>query len=466
MLEHARSRRLSCPRCGDRSSYRDRAGHLNPKLTRRCDLVESRDFSVCVESIKGTIRPVGSEDEIPVTFTVTWDAVRGLTVVARRGTVPSETGLDVGESVGIEGVVQSGVLSGWRLSCRKMHVATLTRRSGVRSQGGPAFSVVLLQWDRLALTRQREGTPVRSSELWVPNFLFDGEEETVSRQNAYRLDGFTFTCQGHAMTVRQVDDYRATANRLEEQGGTQAVTSVLRVLSNGGDGASPVTDSTTDDLFWLISGVYGIWIRPSIRCDYDDADELSAISFRLTPRHHYHQKRTFIDCRRTGDGWGTFLEEALPAFCEKAESFGLRQVCNQITESQQRMSLQSQVAIVWICLEHFSTFCLRNGCDRGRDLSETGEGPLMDKLNLVNRDLRFLPKGIRDRMKRDRWLKTIRNPLFHQGHAERSPTALWQVYFDLLTVCVLLLCRVCGYSGRVVIPKVGGQDVLGVSDIA
>lgn len=388
---------------------------------------------------------------------ITWTPGAGLSIKARLE--EADTSCKIGTKAKLTGHLTDKELTGMEFICEK---ATLIRIFTMENSKESYGELYFHQFAPFKILSAKAN--ICHYEYFLPNFIFDDEKQIGdSEDNEFKLGGFKFDYLRQAITVQQIKEYKKISKTLKNFGVSAAITSILKIP------VKLIEDNPkfTDQLCLLISALYGIDIRPQVCIVYDMNKNIAGIIINNHSTKPYHRKRTFINKLRTDNGWGVFLESSLPVAIHNFESYHLGQVCNQSVESQRPMSLISQTAIIWICLENFTTNILHeSGNYKKKQKSKTEQAQLDDKLNLVNKDIKVIPKSFTQKMKKEKWIKTIRNPLFHQGSGKLDQ--LLQIYYDLLTMTMLLLCGECGYKGKIVYPKINhpdGQEIIDLNNI-
>jgi hypothetical protein len=143
-------------------------------------------------------------------------------------------------------------------------------------------------------------------------------------------------------------------------------------------------------------------------------------------------------------GISGFIEATFDRFNTLNSAFNFRQFIDMALVMCRQRHLEFRLASLIMAFEYFCTNYLTH---RGEHLDP--ETNIQQKLYMINRYLRFIPRDLLD----DTLRRDIRNPLFHQGAIiGSSRDALWQWFTEYWELLLQVVFVVLHYQGQYISP--------------
>ncbi len=151
-------------------------------------------------------------------------------------------------------------------------------------------------------------------------------------------------------------------------------------------------------------------------------------------------------------GLKQFIETTFDRFVALDAAFGLRQWVDMALVMCRQRHLEFRLASLLMGFEYLCSNYLRH-------LGETldPETNIQQKLNILNRHLRFIPRDMLD----DTLRRDIRNPLFHQGVIIGSNRdSLWGWYTEYWNLLLQIAFVILRYTGEYISPMTNAVTVV------
>ncbi len=157
-----------------------------------------------------------------------------------------------------------------------------------------------------------------------------------------------------------------------------------------------------------------------------------------------YRRGEIIDNHFIPGGLKAAIEAMHPSFVSLEPKLELRRFVDMVLVMRNQKQLEFMLAGLLLSYEFFTTMFLT---DKGQPPAQ--ESNVQQKLNQLNKYLRFIPKGMLD----DTLRKSIRNPLFHQGAIVGADMdALWDWYTSYFDLLLQVAFVTLGYSGDYISP--------------
>jgi hypothetical protein len=298
-----------------------------------------------------------------------------------------------------------------------------------------------IMWHLIALSKVEIDNP--SIDLTFPCELQFGLSNF--KLNSRRL---VFNCAGRKWEICSLDKTKETIEALKRRNIAKGITRHIIAEAQNEDEIVGI-ENEVGDICWLLSIANGALVIPEYKLIAGNGGEEKKFEFYSTITS-YVNNYEFINIYDMQKGLKKFLEECYDTFVHHKNDLMLDKYIAMIVESLGDLSVESRLAIIIIAIEMISSAHARKMDGWNEEQVQTSG--IKEKLDVLNRHLKFIPKEIRSK-----WLKkTLRNPLMHSGVIPSyDGIKLIGIYHELLKLSLQILFRILNYTGEYLDPTNG-----------
>lgn len=203
-----------------------------------------------------------------------------------------------------------------------------------------------------------------------------------------------------------------------------------------------------EDIVWLTSFVCQQLTIPPVIDIFDDAGTLIYRQIIYTTQHPLHGGHLFK--RRETIQVSKVMEKLYPSFVQDKYDINLRKLTGFLCAMSETTFVELRMSVLIMAYEHLlSRYLLKIGAITKADLAKDGFN-VQQKLGRANAHLKFIPAELGGDS-----LRSVRNPLFHQGLLAFEYPEAKQIYDEYRDLLLRITLHLLDYDGYYCPPGVG-----------